>query len=413
MNKRFINLGVLYLAQAIPLYFCTFALPTVLRAEGISLQMIGMLGLLLLPWVVKFMWAPFVDRYYIKRIGKRKSWFMGLQFVTIVMLLIFSLFTPREYWLVIFLLAFLLSAVAATQDIAIDGFLVEQLDKDHFHWGNLARVAGTTLGSMLGGALLISLYHTLGWQAVTSLLAVLCVFIVCYMFFITENKNTTELVQEHKPSLMAFFKRRETKLLLLICLIYRACEGLVMGMQSAFLVDLEIPLSTIGIVMGIGSAVIGLVGATTASCLFKPLGGMKMLGLLAIIRGVCYFSLGGIALSGINSSVLIFSVVLVNMASRLMEMVVLYTIFTEYCSKKQAGTDFTVLVCAELLIYISGMIISGFLAAHLGYGVLFTLGGLLSIPGALFALYFLKKLQNGRNTCVPDHYVFAKAVENT
>ena len=93
MNKRFINLGVLYLAQAIPLYFCTFALPTVLRAEGISLQMIGMLGLLLLPWVVKFMWAPFVDRYYIKRIGKRKSWFMGLQFVNAIDL--FIIYTKR------------------------------------------------------------------------------------------------------------------------------------------------------------------------------------------------------------------------------------------------------------------------------------------------------------------------------
>ncbi len=407
MNRRFINLGILYLAQAIPLYFCTFALPTILRAEGVSLQKIGLLGLLLLPWVIKFLWAPFIDKYYTVSIGKRKSWFLGMQVVTIVLLGIFSLMSPHEYWGAIFFMAFLLSSVAATQDIAIDGFSLEQLKRDDFRWGNLARVAGTTLGSMLGGALLIALYKVLGWQAITLLLSVVCIVIALYMIFIKEDNISDDASKKHQPSIKSFLKRPETRMLLAMCLIYRACEGLVMGMQSAFLVDLSIPLSTIGVVMGIGSAVIGLLGATAASYLFKPLGGNKMIILLACIRGFCYFSLGAIALLGIGNSVLVFSVVLLNMASRLMEMVVLYTIFMQHCSKKQAGTDFTILICAELLIYISGMSISGYLAAYLGYGMLFTLGGILSIPGALGALYFLRKLNASHKQKVHNSAVLA------
>jgi hypothetical protein len=80
------------------------------------------------------------------------------------------------------------------------------------------------------------------------------------------------------------------------------------------------------------------------------------------------------------------------MASRLMEMVVLYTIFMKFSSKDQAGTDFTILVCAELLIYILGMSASGFLAANIGYSMLFILGGAISIPGFLIAFFLLRKL---------------------
>jgi uncharacterized membrane protein YadS len=75
-----------------------------------------------------------------------------------------------------------------------------------------------------------------------------------------------------------------------------------------------------------------------------------------------------------------------------MEMVVLYTIFMKYSSKTQAGTDFTVLICAELFIYILGMSVSGFLAANIGYESLFTLGGLISIPGFIMAYYLFRKL---------------------
>lgn len=64
----------------------------------------------------------------------------------------------------------------------------------------------------------------------------------------------------------------------------------------------------------------------------------------------------------------------------------------KFSSKDQAGTDFTVLVCAELLIYILGMSLSGFLAANIGYSMLFTLGGIISIPGYLIALLLLQKL---------------------
>ncbi|WP_245806456.1 hypothetical protein [Francisella halioticida] len=144
--------------------------------------------------------------------------------------------------------------------------------------------------------------------------------------------------------------------------------------------------------MGAGSAIIGIFGAALISYLFNFYRETSLLTLLAIIRGFYYFSIGIISLYKIDNQIIIFSIVLLNMASRLMEMIVLYTIFMKFSSKDQAGTDFTILVCAELLIYIVGMSISGFLATRIGYSMLFILGGTLSIPSFLIAFFLLKKL---------------------
>ena len=67
---------VLYLAHALPLYFYNVALPAILRHQGVDLRWIGMLSLLYIPWAFKFFWAPLIDRFYFKKLGKRKTWLL-------------------------------------------------------------------------------------------------------------------------------------------------------------------------------------------------------------------------------------------------------------------------------------------------------------------------------------------------
>ena len=64
---------VLYLAHALPLYFYNVALPAILRHQGVDLRWIGMLSLLYIPWAFKFLWAPLIDRLYIKKLCTRQK----------------------------------------------------------------------------------------------------------------------------------------------------------------------------------------------------------------------------------------------------------------------------------------------------------------------------------------------------
>ena len=116
---------VLYLAHALPLYFYNVALPAILRHQGVDLRWIGMLSLLYIPWAFKFFWAPLIDRFYFKKLGKRKTWLLFTQIALVLGVVALAL-TQFDYGLGVFVIVGLwISTFAATQDIAIDGYTVE------------------------------------------------------------------------------------------------------------------------------------------------------------------------------------------------------------------------------------------------------------------------------------------------
>jgi MFS family permease len=76
----------LYFSQGLPFGFFTQALPVFLREEGMGLGAIGLTSMLALPWALKFLWAPAVDRYGSERFGRRKSWIVPLQLCAALLL---------------------------------------------------------------------------------------------------------------------------------------------------------------------------------------------------------------------------------------------------------------------------------------------------------------------------------------
>src|SRR5262249_28723833 len=72
-------LWTLYFVQGLPFGFQATALPVYLRAAGLSLASVGLASALALPWSLKILVAPLVDRYGSERFGRRRSWILPLQ----------------------------------------------------------------------------------------------------------------------------------------------------------------------------------------------------------------------------------------------------------------------------------------------------------------------------------------------
>ena len=150
---------ILYLAHALPLYFYNVALPAILRHQGVDLRWIGMLSLLYIPWAFKFFWAPLIDRFYLKKLGKRKTWLLFTQIALVIGVLALA-FTQFSYGFSVFIVIGLwISTFAATQDIAIDGYTVEAFSESDYRLGSMAQSIGVALGSMVGGAVTLWLYQ--------------------------------------------------------------------------------------------------------------------------------------------------------------------------------------------------------------------------------------------------------------
>ena len=167
-SRVLILLCALYLAQGLPYGFFTQALPVLMHDAGYSLVKISATSLLFLPWALKFLWAPYVDRY-----GSRKRWLVPLQLAAAAgaALLASVDFSHALHYVLVALVIF--NLLAATQDIATDGLAVNLLGVQYRGLGNGIQVGGYRLGMIVGGGLLLWVYARAGWRPMFATMAAL------------------------------------------------------------------------------------------------------------------------------------------------------------------------------------------------------------------------------------------------
>ena len=383
---------VLYLAHALPLYFYNVALPAILRHQGVDLRWIGMLSLLYIPWAFKFFWAPLIDRFYFKKLGKRKTWLLFTQIALVLGVVALAL-TQFDYGLGVFVIVGLwISTFAATQDIAIDGYTVETFSESEYRLGSMAQSIGVALGSMVGGAATLWLYELYGWQTALISLAAMTALTMLAIFQIKE-KSSTEKISKQPPSLIRAFKRPEMLWALALIVCYRIVEAPAMAMLNPMLIDQKWSLAQIGVLMSVIGAGIGLLAAVSAAFLLKKIAATQLLIWAGWARSLVYALLGvAVLLSWLNQwHLLLGGFVIVILAIRYIAMTALYAHFMQTSSKEQAGTDFTILVCFELLVYFVGGAVSGFLAKAFGYGNFYLILAVSSVLSVLLSQLLIRK----------------------
>lgn len=295
---------------------------------------------------------------------------------------------------ILFPLLMVLALSSSTQDIATDGFAVEHLTPEDQPIGNAIQGGSVAAGVLIGGSLSLFLHDLWGWSAALQVAAALAFLAVVPLAFFAENPRQAGPVRDTqitRPSIITFLKRNSTLMLLFFALLFRLPEGLVKGVEQAFLVDFGLSLSQIGLVSGGAAACVGLGGSAVAVLLIKRFGLGPFLWLIGGLRTLCFLGYASVALLDYRVFLALIALSAANTFIRYMEIVGLYTAFMRASSLKQVGTDFTILSCANLLVYMLGSVAAGFIAQNVGYGTLFSLATLCSIAGILASMRFFLK----------------------
>lgn len=123
---------------------------------------IGMFSLATLPYSLKLLWSPIVDAVYSHRIGRRKSWIIPIQLVVGVLLIgisyhIGALLSPPLSIVKITLAFSFLILLCATQDIAVDGWALTLLDREHIQFSSTCQAVGLNAGYFLSFTVFLAL----------------------------------------------------------------------------------------------------------------------------------------------------------------------------------------------------------------------------------------------------------------
>ncbi len=384
----------LYVMQAIPIYLFGAAIPVILRDQGVSLATIGSLSLLFLPWVLKFLWAPYVDRWSLPFLGRRKGWIVPTQLIICGAIVVMAFLDPHQDLFTIFVIACGISFLAATQDIATDGYAVELLEEKERPLGNGIQGGSVAVGVIIGGTVTLLLYDIMGWTASILIAALAGFLFLVPVLLIRDGSNVGSLssssAKPDKASILAFLKRPEARFVLYFVLAYRLSEGFIKAMEQTFFVDQGLSVSAIGLLSGGSAAAVGLAGSALGVLLVKRMGASAFLLVLALARTVIFTGYIAAASLDISSPIILVTLSVLNTFVRYMEIVGLFNLCMLVCDRNQAGTDFTILSCANLFVYMCGGMVSGFIADQFGYGFLFTLATVLSFIGVIQGCYFVK-----------------------
>lgn len=141
-------IGILYFAEGFPLGIFYDLFPVYFRQQGVALWKIGFMSLLGLSWTLKFLWAPAIDHY-----RQHRRWMFFVDIFMGAVILVFAVKSGFGSWVWVAIGVFTL--LSATNDIAIDGYSIEFLDKGELGLANGLRIGFYRVGMLASGFILI------------------------------------------------------------------------------------------------------------------------------------------------------------------------------------------------------------------------------------------------------------------
>ena len=394
----FATLGMLYFAQGLPAGLLGKSMPALARDAGLSPEWIGLLALPAVPWALKFIWAPWVDRWGSGRPNHRKRWIL-VCLTGVVTVLACAALLPQG-WLfgpgfaVLIVMLFLLNLFSATQDIATDGLAARLLTPELRGLGNSVQVSGYKMGMILGSGALLMLVGVLGWQA--TLLAII-VMLLLVAFTAWRFDEPLEPARPRKPvttrwwlrQLALFWRRPGLGVWLVVLLAYKVGDGFGTRMIKPFLVDSHWTLAEIGR-LDLVTSLVGLAGAGLAGLMMMRLSRRVALFGFAGLQALSFIGWWWVAAWGSNPAAQpwIWAVAVFEQWADGLSTVALFVVMMDYCRSGHEGSDYTVQASVQLFAVGVFTLASGFSVAWLGYASHFLLAAILSAAVIIAAFFW-------------------------
>jgi PAT family beta-lactamase induction signal transducer AmpG len=385
-RHKLLWVAALYFAEGFPFGLVVDAVPVYFRLQGVSLTDIGLLGLVGLPWTLKFLWAPAVDLW-----GSRRTWVWICQVLMSVPLLILAFLHAQEQTWVLWAVLVLLAVLSATQDIAIDAYTIELLDKKEMGVANGVRVTAYRIALIGAGGLFVAAAGYAGWPTVFIAAAGLMGLLAVVSFSMPEARAESA-AGEPKPARSAADAIREPLRLFLarpgfwavaaFVLTFKLGDMAIGPMIKPFWVDRQFTPVQIGLVPGTLGVVTTIAGALLGGMLTTRWGIFKALWVLGVLQAVSNLVYAGAAVLP-PSEAMMYTASLVESFCGGLGTAPFLAFLMSICSKSHAATQYALLSALFGLTRALSGAFSGIATEQFGYAAYFTATFFLAWPAFL------------------------------
>lgn len=379
MGLRLAVVAVLYFAEGFPFGLVWDAMPVFLRQRGVPLEAIGLMSLVSLPWSIKFLWAPAVDRW-----GTERVWIVATQLLLASLAGSGILMSGPDPLFFGWLLS--IALLSATQDIACDAYTIRLLDRDELGPANGIRVSAYRLALISSGGVLVSAAGWLGWRTAFLLagaVMLLCASISTRIPRALGPRSNAQSLLILKP-LAALLRRPAAPQVLCFVVLYKLGEMAMGPMVRPFWVDRGLSPSEIGFITGTGGILASILGALIAGALTSRWGIFRCLWIFGILQAASNLGYALVAAIEETGHVGVYGASLLESFCGGLGTAPFLAFLMSVCDKKWAATQYALLSALFGLARSVSGALSGWLASSMGYSYYFTITFLLAAPA--FAL---------------------------
>lgn len=373
-------------ASGFPNQITESALQAWLKDTGSSNTTIGILTYVSLPYLLKFLWAPLLDRYPLPFLGRRRGWMFVFQIALALAIAAFAVQDPRASLLAVAVTALIVVFFSASQDIVIDAYRAD-VSLPHERG---AAAAASNLGyracAWLAFAAALVMADTVGWRLAFLVLAAVMLAFTLVTWHAPE-------AEYHAPPPLSLSESVLTPLrellgspgamgLIAVIVTYKVGNALALKLYTPFLMDIGFTKTEIGLVAKAVLTTSAIAGAILAGLWMVRLGLLRAMLLFGALQTVTTLAFYVLAATGRNFPLMIAATAIENLSAS-MGNIAEVALIMALCNARFSAFQYALLsVLALLPRYLLGGP-AGWLADHGGWSVYFVVAFAVGLPGLL------------------------------
>ncbi len=296
-------------SSGLPLYLLFNLLPAWLRSEHVDLKTIGLFALIQFPYTWKFIWSPFLDRYALPMLGRRRGWMVITQLGLLAVIATMGGFSPANELATIVWCATLLAVLGATQDIVLDAFRRELLADSELGLGNAVHVNAYRVAGLVPGSLSLILADFLPWSTVFIITSLFMLPGIAMTLMVTEPnravapKTLREAVVEPFREFINRQGWRSASLILAFLLFYKLGDSLCTALATPFYLDMGFSKTDIGLIAKNAGLWPAVIGGTLGGLWMVKIGINRALWLFGVVQVLAIFGFAWLASIGFHAEI--------------------------------------------------------------------------------------------------------------
>lgn len=386
-------------ASGLPFYLLLQLLPAWLESEGINIKTIGAFSLTQMPYIFKFVWAPFMDNTSLFHLGRRRGWMLISQIILVLSISLLGFLSPSlNIWLIA-TLCFIIALFSATQDIALDAFRRELLLDNELGLGNSIHTNAYRVAGLVPGSLSLILSSYLAWHSVFIITALFMIPAIIMTLWVKEPLN--QPVKNHnleaiiiKP-FSEFITRQGVKnaiIILAFIFLYKLGDSMATSLATPFYLQMGYSRLDIGWIAKNASLWPSVFGALVGGILMIKIGINRALWAFGFVQVISILGFAWLSIEGpfttitgyqqiMLAIVIGFEALGVGLGSAAFVAFIAKTTNPLYTATQFALFTSIASIPRTLINATTGVMVE-----HLGWTTFFTLCTILALPGMLLLI---------------------------